>query len=166
MWPHLISTRRETQTLFLGEGNIIWYRIMWPWLFSRRRDSNLILLGGLKKLISTCNFFCKNGANIFLRMDQSKVTGYLGRVFGKICLKRNTSPPFFTQKSLRPIKKTLNPPFHIGYFCKKKSCIIKFCSEKKSTPAIFFRKVCRWSCPCYPLHFDPSLGTGQNLPGT
>ena len=44
--------------------------------------------------------------------DRSKFTGYLGRVLGKICLKKSR-PPFFTQKkvvtSLIFLKKILHP---------------------------------------------------------
>ena len=32
--------------------------------------------------------------------DRSKFTGYLGRVLGKICLKKFLRPPFLVEKSL------------------------------------------------------------------
>ena len=35
--------------------------------------------------------------------DRSKFTGYIGRVLGKICLKKSSSPLFFLIKSLRPL---------------------------------------------------------------
>ena len=55
--------------------------------------------------------------------DRSKFTGYLGRVLGKICLKKSlrplflvekkSSPPFLVEKSLRPYfsEKKSSPPF-------------------------------------------------------
>ena len=62
--------------------------------------------------------------------DRSKFTGYLGRVLGKICLKKSLRPPYFfwkkvfaslflDKKSLRPLifseKKTLSNPFYFLY---------------------------------------------------
>ena len=49
--------------------------------------------------------------NICRLRDRSKFTGYLGRVLGKICLKKSLRPPYFSRK------KNLRPP----YFFEKKS---------------------------------------------
>ena len=47
--------------------------------------------------------------------DRSKFTGYLGRVLGKICLKKSLRPLFLVEKKSSPplffLKKSLRPPF-------------------------------------------------------
>ena len=62
--------------------------------------------------------------------DQSKFTGFLGRVLGKICLKKSLRPPFFNRKKVfAPLifyEKKLSPPF--------------FGWKKSLRPPDFFRK--------------------------
>ena len=87
--------------------------------FSQSQFSNKITHENTSKLIQNSLF-----------RDRSKITGYLGRVLGKISLKRSLRPPIFSWKKVfAPL----------------------FVSEKKSSPP------CRWSRPGYPINFDPSL---------
>ena len=70
-----------------------------------------------KQNSSVCNFlelwvWVLNRASF---RDRSKFTGYLGRVLGKICLKKSRRPPFLSLKKVfAPLifsKKKSSPPF-------------------------------------------------------